>query len=166
VFTPENLPGGTPPPASACTYVYSPFGACQADGTQARTVLTASPAGCTGTPALTQGCTYVPPVTTCTAFTYSSWGACGTNSTQTRTVATSSPSGCTGGAPVLTQGCTYTPPLDGAALYGSSCARCHGTLAQSNLKGRNISVTSIKSAGMSFGLNDAQLQAVVDAVGP
>ncbi len=56
----ENLPGGTPPAASACTYQYSDWGACQPDGTQARTVASSTPEGCTGTPVLTQACTYVP----------------------------------------------------------------------------------------------------------
>lgn len=122
VFHPENLPGATTPP---------------------------------------------PPTTggTCTSFTYSPWSACDpATSRQTRTVLTSSPAGCTGGAPLTTQACT--PPLDGAALYTQSCARCHGALATSNLKGRNISVASIKQFNMTQGLTDAQLQAIVTAVGP
>ncbi len=216
---PENLPGGAPPPApGACTYEYSAWGACQADGTQSRTVVSSTPEGCAGSPVLSQACTstppppapatctgftysawgacqpggtqtrtvassspagctggapvtsqactYVPPVTTCSSFTYSAWGACQPDNTQTRTVTSSSPAGCTGGSPTTTQACTYTAPLDGAALYTQSCASCHGALATSNLKGKNISVTSIKSRGMSFGLSDAQLQAIVTAVGP
>ncbi|HEX9308638.1 MAG TPA: cytochrome c, partial [Anaeromyxobacter sp.] len=83
---------------------------------------------------------------------------------QTRTVASSAPSGCSGGSPVLTQACT--PPADGAALYAQKCAGCHGSLANSNLKGKHISVTSINSRNMAQGLTDAQLQAIVDAVGP
>jgi mono/diheme cytochrome c family protein len=67
---------------------------------------------------------------------------------------------------VTSQACTYTAPIDGAALYGTSCARCHGALASSNLKGKNISVASIKSFNMTQGLTDAQLQAIVTAVGP
>jgi hypothetical protein len=147
-----------------CTYTYSAWGACQSNGTQTRTVASSSPAGCAGTPVLSQACTYVPP--TCTSFTYSAWGACQSNNTQTRTVLTSSPSGCAGGSPVTSQACTYTPPLDGAALYAQKCAGCHGSLASSNLKGKNISVSSIKSRNMTQGLTDAQLQAVVTAVGP
>jgi HYDIN/CFA65/VesB-like, Ig-like domain len=42
--------------AQACTYTYSEWGACQPDGTQTRTVLTSLPAGCTGTPVLSQSC--------------------------------------------------------------------------------------------------------------
>jgi hypothetical protein len=270
VFHPENLPAGpgsTPPPPSACTYTYSAWGACQMNNAQTRTVVSATPAGCTGTPVLvqsctsvppppstctsftygawtpavcpangqqtrtvatsapagctggspvlTQSCTYVPPPpSTCTSFTYSAWAptVCPANGQQTRTVAISSPAGCTGGSPVLTQtctppppaactytysawgacqssntqtrtvasstpagctgtpvlsqACTYTPPLDGAALYTQSCSSCHGALASSNLKGKGISVTSIKSRGMTQGLTDAQLQAIVNAVGP
>ncbi len=141
---------------------------CQPDGTQTRMVLTSSPAGCTGgTPVTSQACTYTPPPpATCTSFTYSAWGVCQPDSTQTRTVLTSSPAGCAGGTPVTSQACTYTPPIDGAALYGSSCAGCHGPLASSNLKGRNISVSLIKSFNMTQGLSDAQLQAIVTAVGP
>jgi mono/diheme cytochrome c family protein len=65
---------------------------------------------------------------------------------------------------VTSQACT--PALDGAALYTASCARCHGPLATSNLKGRNISLALIQQFGMQQGLTDAQLQAIVTAVGP
>lgn len=44
-----------------CTYTYGAFGPCQANGTQTRTVLSSSPAGCTGTPVLTQSCSVTPP---------------------------------------------------------------------------------------------------------
>lgn len=170
-FNAENLPGGAPPPAGTCTaFTYSPWGVCQPDGTQARTITSSSPAGCTGgTPEpLTQPCTTTPPPpATCTAFTYSNWGACQPDGTQTRTVTSSSPAGCTGGSPgPLSQTCTYTPPIDGAALYGQYCAGCHGPLASSNLKGKNISVSLIKQRNMTQGLTDAQLQAIVTAVGP
>jgi len=174
---PAGCTGGTPVLTQACTYVpptnvcteftYSAFGACQPDNTQARTVLTSLPAGCTGgTPVLTQACTYVPPTNVCTEFTYSAFGACQPDNTQARTVLTSLPAGCTGGTPVLTQACTYVPPVDGAALYGASCQRCHGPIATSDLKGRNMTVTLIQSSGMAFGLDGTQLQAIVTAVGP
>jgi hypothetical protein len=175
--TPAGCTGGSPVLTQACTYTppvttcsaftYSAWGTCQSNSTQTRTALSSSPAGCTGgSPVLTQACTYTPPVTTCSAFTYSAWGTCQSNNTQTRTVLSSSPAGCTGGTPSLTQACVYTAPIDGAALYGQKCAGCHGALATSNLKGKNISVSSIKSFGMTQGLNDAQLQAIVTAVGP
>jgi hypothetical protein len=43
-----------------CTYTYSDWSACQPDNTQTRTVVSSSPAGCTGTPVLSQSCTYTP----------------------------------------------------------------------------------------------------------
>ncbi len=160
----------TTTPVACTSFTYSTWDACQPSNTQARTVLASSPTGCTGgSPVLSQACTYVPPVATCTSFTYSAWGTCQSSNTQTRTVASSSPAGCTGGAPVLSQACTYVPPppaIDGAALYASSCAGCHGALATSNLKGKGISLSLIKSFGMTQGLSDAQLQAIVTAVGP
>jgi hypothetical protein len=57
------------PPVTTCTsFTYSTWGACQSTNTQARTVATSSPAGCTGgTPVVSQSCVYVPPVTTITA---------------------------------------------------------------------------------------------------
>ena len=84
-------PGG----ATACTYTYSDWGVCQSDSTQLRTMLTSTPSGCTGTPVLSQACTYVPPTPSACTYNYSGWGACQSNNTQTRT-ATSSPAGCTG----------------------------------------------------------------------
>ena len=97
--------GVTPPPT--CTYTYSGWGTCQANGTQSRTY-TATPEGCTGTPVTSQTCT--PP---CTGFTYSDWGTCQANGTQTRTVISTTPAVCTGGTtPVTSQTCT-PPPTNG-----------------------------------------------------
>ena len=173
--SPAGCSGGSPvlsetctPPVSTCTsFTYSPWSpaVCDSKGVQSRTVLTSSPTGCSGgSPVLSETCT--PPVSTCTSFTYSPWSpaVCDSKGVQNRTVLTSSPAGCSGGSPVLSETCT--PPLDGAALYGQSCASCHGALASSSLKGIGISVTLIKSKGMTQGLSDAQLQAVVTAVGP
>ncbi len=99
------------PPGPACSYTYSDWAACQSSNTQTRSVLTSSPASCSGTPVLAQACTYVPPAppagTACT-YTYSAFGACQSNNTQTRTVLSSSPANCTG-TPALQQSCTYTP---------------------------------------------------------
>ncbi|MDA8078078.1 MAG: c-type cytochrome [Nitrospiraceae bacterium] len=53
-----------PPPPTACTYTYSAWSACQSNNTQTRTVISSSPAGCTGVPVLSQTCTYVPPPAT------------------------------------------------------------------------------------------------------
>ena len=117
----------TPPPSTTCTsFTYSAWGACQPNDTQTRTVLVASPSGCTGgSPVTSQACTYVPPVTACT-YTYSAWGACQSNGTQARTVVSSSPTGCTG-TPVLTQSCTYAAPNPVTFQdVVSSCTMCHG----------------------------------------
>jgi mono/diheme cytochrome c family protein len=53
-------PPPPPPPPAACTYTYAAWSAC-VNGTQTRTVVSASPAGCTGTPVLSQACTVTPP---------------------------------------------------------------------------------------------------------
>ena len=102
-FTPSNLP--LPPANHSCTYSYSAWGTCT-NGHQSRTETASTPAGCTGTPVLTQSCT-PPPPGACT-YTYSAWGTC-TNGNQSRTVTASTPAGCTG-TPVLTQACTPPPP--------------------------------------------------------
>jgi hypothetical protein len=67
-FYPENMPAGPSGTPGTCTYTYDTWSACQADGTQTRTVVTSSPAGCTGgTPVLSQACTFVPACTLATA---------------------------------------------------------------------------------------------------
>lgn len=48
--------GGSDSPPEACTYTYAAWGVCSATGTQTRTVATATPADCTGTPVLSQSC--------------------------------------------------------------------------------------------------------------
>jgi len=54
---------GTPPPPTSCTYTYSAWGPC-VNGTRTRTVVSATPAGCVGTPILSEICsvTNPPPV--------------------------------------------------------------------------------------------------------
>src|SRR6185369_15783579 len=77
-------------PATCSSFTYSAWGTCSASGTQTRTVVSSSPAGCTGgSPVLSQACT--PPPVACT-YTTGAWGACQPNGTQTRTVS-ASPSG-------------------------------------------------------------------------
>jgi hypothetical protein len=95
--------------APSCTsFTYSTWGACQADGTQSRTITSSLPDGCSGgNPTLKQSCDISAP--TCTSFNYSSWGSCQSDNTQTRTVTSSSPTGCTGGSPVTSQSCKYVP---------------------------------------------------------
>jgi len=113
VFHAENMPAG---PDASCSYSYGPWGACQADGTQTRSVASSSPPGCMGNPVLSQACSSG---TTCTSFTYGSWDACQPDGTQTRTVLTSGPSGCTGGSPVLSQPCTYGAPACTSFTYSA-----------------------------------------------
>ncbi len=137
-FHPENMPagpGGTPPPPPAtCTgFTYSDWtpATCPASGQQTRTVVSSTPAGCTGgNPVLTQTCTPPPPPpVTCTGCPYCAWtpATCPASGQQTRTVVTASPAGCTGGNPVLTQTCTppATNPVTTANIV-SSCTSCHG----------------------------------------
>ena len=50
------------------------------------------------------------------------------------------------------------PPPDGAALYASSCAGCHGALASSTKAGRTAA--QITAANMTQGLTPVQVQAV------
>ncbi len=88
-------------------------------------------------------------------FTYGAWGAC-VNGSQTRTLISATPPGCTG-TPVLTQSCTVNPPpIDGAALYSTYCAGCHG-----NSK-KGSSAASIQSAidGNVGGMGSAALRAL------
>jgi hypothetical protein len=63
-------------------------------------VLSSSPPGCTGTPTLTQACTYSPPCN----YQYGPFGAC-ISGVQTRVLLGATPAGCTG-TPVLSQSCT------------------------------------------------------------
>jgi len=135
-FYPENMPdvsGG----ATACTYTYSDWGICQSDSTQIRTMMTSTPSGCTGTPVLSQACTYVPPTPSACTYNYSIWGACQSNSTQTRT-ATSSPAGCTG-TPVLSQACTYVPPVTTCSSFTYSV---WGACQSNSTQTRTVSTSS------------------------
>jgi hypothetical protein len=52
-----------PPAPNPCVYTYSDWSpaVCPSTGTQTRTVISSTPAGCTGTPVLSQTCVYVPP---------------------------------------------------------------------------------------------------------
>jgi hypothetical protein len=135
-FSPENMPAGPGGTPGTCAYTYDTWGACQADGTQTRTVASATPAGCTGTPILSQTCTYTAPTPGVCSYTYSAWTSCQADGTQTRTVLTSGPTGCTG-SPVLSQSCTYVPPPPPTptptptctlATAVPSCSTCHGAI--------------------------------------
>lgn len=68
-----------PAAAPACTYVYSEWEACQPDDRQHRSLVSARPEGCQGTPALEQACTFVPPVckvSTCFNACMEAWLSC------------------------------------------------------------------------------------------
>lgn len=95
-----------PVAAPSCSYAYSEWGGCSANNTQVRTVTSATPSNCSGTPVTTQSCVYVPP--TCSYVT-SGWSACQSNNTQTRTLISFFPADCVG-IPVLTQSCVYVAP--------------------------------------------------------
>ena len=136
-FYPGNLPGGSSGTPGACTYTYSAWGACQSNGTQTRTMLTSSPAGCTGTPDLSRTCTYTPPTQACT-YTYSAWGACQSDGTQTRTMLTSSPAGCTG-TPYLSRTCTYVPPVTTCNSFTYSA---WGACQSNNTQTRTVQTSS------------------------
>jgi len=141
-FYPENMPPGPGTPPSTCaSFTYSTWGACQPGGTQTCTVLSSSPAGCTGgSPVTTQACTYVPPPpATCTGFTFSTWGACQPDNTQNRTLLSSSPTGCTGGSPITAQACTYVPPPTTCSSFTySAWASCQ----PSNTQTRSVVTSS------------------------
>ncbi len=150
IFTPANMPvpGGT----NACTYTYSAWGSCQSNGMQSRTVVTSTPAGCTGTTVLSQSCT--PPVTSCT-YTYAAWGTCGSNGMQSRTVVSSTPAGCTG-TPVLSQSCT--PPVTNPVTFAgvvSACTSCHGLTSNTTVfKAGGYTVSGRSAAGWLSTVNN------------
>ncbi len=111
-YSPFLIPGivqtNPPPPPPVCTYTYSAWGICQANGTQARTVIGSSPNPCTPAPqVLTQSCVYVPPAC---VYTYSAWGACQPSNIQSRTVIGTAPNPCAPSAQLLSQTCTYIKP--------------------------------------------------------
>lgn len=57
-------------------------------------------------------------------------------------------------------------PVDGAALYGSKCASCHGALATSNVKGTTASRIQSKHGNSSIlsGVSSTGVQAIADAL--
>jgi hypothetical protein len=136
-FSPENMPAG-PGGSTSCTYTYDAWGACQSNGTQTRNLLTSSPAGCTGTPILSQACTYVPPTPTACTYTYGAWGACLSTGTQIRSLLSSTPAGCTG-TPVLTQACTYVPPVTACTSFTYSA---WGACQSNNTQTRTVATSS------------------------
>ncbi len=80
-----------------CKYTYTAWSACQSDHLQTRTMLSALPGGCTGTPVTSQTCA------SC-VYAYSAWGSCGSDHYQARTILSTTPSVCYG-TPVTSQLC-------------------------------------------------------------
>lgn len=185
-FDPDAMPPGpgpTPPPPTAaegallydvnCVACHGPLAASQVRGESARdiqeaiaeneggmgalsgltfTQLQAIAAALAGTSGGGGGGGGTPGACT---YTYSAWSACVAGS-QTRTVLSSMPAGCTG-TPVLQQACTTTPPpIDGAALYATYCAGCHGN----SKKGRPASAISAAIAAGTGGMGSAALRAL------
>jgi hypothetical protein len=100
---PKNGDGITCP--GKCEYTYTPWSDCKEDNTQTREVSSKKPEGCSGTPNLTQACTYTPPAC---EFTYSEWSECQPDGKKTRTY-TKHPDGCVGEpTEPLEQTCTPT----------------------------------------------------------
>jgi cytochrome b involved in lipid metabolism len=61
----STAPVVAPTLTTCASFTYSSWGSCQSNGTQARTVTSSSPSGCTGgSPVISQSCTYTPPTTT------------------------------------------------------------------------------------------------------
>lgn len=83
------------------------------------------------------------------------------------TVPTTIPTTIPTTVPVTTT--TVPPTLDGAALYASYCAICHGPLL-TPATGRKIpnttTVQRIRDLGMAFGLSDAELLAIIAVLPP
>ena len=171
---PGSKPVVTP---TACTgYKYSVWSACGANGQQTRTVISNTPAGCTGTPPtaakLTRACT--PGPVACTGYTYSAWSGCGANGQQTRTVIGNTPAGCTGTPSTtakLTRACSPTPPptIDGTTLYMQRCSSCHGSIQRSQVRGATAAdiksaITGVSEMTFLKFLTDAKIQAIADAL--
>lgn len=96
-----------PSTPQACTYSYgAPFGTC-VNGVRTRTLLGATPTGCSGTaPILTEACT----PQACNYLYGAPYGAC-INGVRTRTLLSTTPTGCAG-TPIRTESCTNSqlPP--------------------------------------------------------
>jgi cysteine-rich repeat protein len=88
-------------PPVCTSYSYNAWGSCIA-GTQTRSVATANPVGCLGTPVLTQSCTNCTYVYTQGTCTYT---GVGTNWTQSLAVFSATPAGCVG-TPQTSQSCS------------------------------------------------------------
>jgi len=104
--------------ASCTSFAYSAWSpsTCPSSGTQTRTEISRTPAGCAGTPILSQTCTYIP-LCTSTNWNYSD-GACQSNNKLTRTWTKTGT--CSGGEThpdTQLIDCTYIPPTCASFTY-------------------------------------------------
>ena len=121
--------------SAACTsFTYTPWSACNANGVQARNILTSAPANCTGgSRVLFQKCTPTASAA-CTSFTYTPWSACNANGVQGRDILNSTPANCTGGSPIKFQKCTPT--------CSSFSYKAWSACQSNNLQYREVATTS------------------------
>ncbi len=148
-------PGSTP---HACTYTYSEWGACLLSGMQTRTVVSATPADCIGTPLTSQSCASPQRC----VYTYSEWSACNLG-VQSRSVTSTSPASCTG-KPITSQTCTYVAPPPPSGVWNcvytySEWGPCDGTT-------RKRSVTSTSPAGCTGPTPPTPVPGTIEACSP
>jgi mono/diheme cytochrome c family protein len=183
-FHPEAMPPGpgTPPPMTgegatlyevSCSSCHGPLATSQVRGASLREVQAAIAAdeggmGALAGLSLTQLQAIVAALSGTSGggggapgacvYTYGAWSACA-NGSQTRTVLTATPAGCTG-TPVLVQACAVNPPpIDGAALYATYCAGCHGN----SKKGKSASAIQGAIDSNRGGMGTAALRALTPA---
>jgi hypothetical protein len=108
--------------APACSYSYSDWSACGADGIQTRTYAK-TPEGCAESAAnaavVRQTC--VPGTKGACNYVYGEWSACGANGKQTRTVVSRTPSECKEDVPLLEQNCVIENKPVGDDKFVPSC---------------------------------------------
>lgn len=103
---------GTSPAVTCTSFNYTEWSTCTSSGTQNRSLLSSSPAGCIGgEPVLIQSCTYVPPTPLCTESNWNyTLSSCQSNGKQIKTWIKTSV--CDGGVshPASEEvPCTYVP---------------------------------------------------------
>jgi len=132
------------------SFSYTPWTTC-ANDSQIRSIVAASPEGCTGgTPTLIQSCTTPIPVVipTC-SFSYTPWTTCA-NDLQVRSIVATSPAGCVGGIPTLIQSCvtpityrTVTFDANGGAGSMSPITLAEGASV-------NLTINTLTNTGYTF----------------
>lgn len=104
------------------SYTYGDWSACDASGTQKKTIVSKYPAGCvlpaTVLETVTQNCTYIATTNTaniiyCASYKYGEWSVCDASGQQKRTIIYKLPENCvlpSSAPPTLIQSCVYFPP--------------------------------------------------------